>query len=175
MINLNKPIWAIIFGAILLTICSCESKLTAQNQLLGSWNLIEVRWISADTTHVLKKHQLGMLLVTADRYSIMWSPTKDKRIPFNELSNPTDEEIKHGFRSIVFNAGSYHSTDSTMTTTSILAKVPGFEGGKQQYTYRATNNKLTLIMYDETYPNGKKPNWSGIWKTKFLFEKTIRK
>lgn len=150
---------------------SCDTVNTVDNQLLGSWSLKEVNWISADTTHILKKDKLGMLLLTEDSYSIMWSPIQKERTPFKELSNPTDEEIINGFRSIVFNAGIYMATDSTLTTTSIIAKVPGFESGKQFYTHTVNNNFLTLTMTDEVYPNGRKPSWSGTWQTKFIFHK----
>mgnify|MGYP000312510904 FL=1 len=87
------------------------------------------------------------------------------------MSNPTEEEIKAGFSSIVFNSGTYTSTDSTMVTEAIIAKVPGFEGGKQYYRYILEGNQLSFTMYDETYPDGSKPQWSGLWKTKFIFDK----
>lgn len=165
------------FGAVallvgfILTLYSCTMKNPNKNNLLGSWNLTEVRWVSDDTTYYLKKPKLGLLLITPKSYSIIWSPTKEERIPFKILSNPSDEEIKSGFRSIVFNAGSYSRTDTTLTTTSVLAKVPGFEGGKQLYNYNLKENQLSLLMFDEIYPEGGRPNWSGVWKTNFLFEK----
>ncbi|TMM53359.1 lipocalin-like domain-containing protein [Maribacter algarum] len=165
--------WVLVFSltTLILFFHSCSSKGHTKNTLEGSWNLTEVRWVSVDTTFYLKKPQLGLFLITPERYSIIWSPTEEKRKPFYNLSNPTDEEIKSGFRSIVFNSGSYSQTDSILVTTANLAKVPGFAGGKQFYTYSLSENQLSLMMYDETYPNGEKPKWSGVWKTNFLFEK----
>ena len=161
----------LIIVVVILYTYSCETKNPIDNQLLGSWNLEEVNWVSKDTTHILKRNKLGILLITDESYGIIWSPTQDDRIPFKKLSNPTDEEVLNGFSSIVFNAGTYIKTDSTMTSTSTIAKVPGFEGGKQFYNYELEGNLLTLIMYDEVYPNGEKPKWSGIWQTMFLFKK----
>ena len=168
-----KVVSTTLVAGLFIFISSFEIETKNNNQLQGSWHLKEVNWISSDTTHVLKKDKLGLLLFTEDSYSIMWSPTEKPRAPFQKLSNPTDEEILKGFKSIVFNAGVYTKTDSTLNTTSIIAKVPGFEGGKQFYTYAFDANQLTLTMHDETYPNGEKPSWSGTWQTKFFFTKTI--
>ncbi len=169
-----KRIPTIILYSLVLYLYSCNYEDHDKNVLYGSWNLKEVRWVSSDTTFHLKKPQLGLLLITPESYSIIWPPTEEKRTPFNNLSNPTDEEIKSGFRSIVFNSGNYSNTDSTLTTTSTLAKVPGFEGGKQFFNYKLKEDNLELMMYDEVYPNGDKPKWSGVWKTDFLFNKIER-
>lgn len=162
---------AIILIVIAFLSYSCESSVAKRHPLNGSWELKEVRWVSKDTVHKLIKSKLGTLLLTPESYCIMWSPTQQERTPFKILSNPTDEEIIKGFRSIVFNSGTYEHTDSTITTKSTLAKVPGFEGGTQYYSYTIEDNQLTLVMYDEQYPSGEKPNWSGIWRTKFFFIK----
>lgn len=139
-----------------------------KNPLLGSWEMKKIHWITTDTTYTINQSQPGLFLVTPNSYSIMWTPTPEPRVPFEVLSQPTDEELKAGFRSIVFNGGSYEINDSTFTTTALVAKVPGFEGGKQFYNYSLNNNQLTLTMYDETYPDGKKPEWFGRLKTKFV-------
>jgi hypothetical protein len=162
---------AITFTVIAFLSCSDKSSPEKHNSLLGSWDLTEVHWISTDTIHTLKKSKLGALLFTPESYSIMWSPTSQERVPFKVLSNPTDEEIIAGFRSIVFNTGSYMLSDTTITTKSTLAKVPGFEGGTQYYSYTVKDHELLLTMFDEQYPNGNQPHWSGIWKTKFFFKK----
>jgi len=142
-----------------------------KNPLEGAWEMKSLYWITPDTTYTLDPSQPGLLLVTPKRYAIMWTPTAQARTPFVELSKPTDDELKAGFRSIVFNGGSYELNDSTLVTTASIAKVPGFEGGKQYYEYSIDNKQLTLTMYDETYPNGDKPDWFGKVKTKFIFER----
>ncbi len=112
-----------------------------------------------------------MLMLTSDSYSIMWTPTEEPRTPFQILSKPTDEELKSGFGSIVFNGGTYKYSDSTITTTAKIAKVPGFEGGKQFYNYKLSNNKMELTMFDEIYPDGTRPEWYGKFQTKFVLKK----
>lgn len=141
---------------------------TQINPLLGSWKMNAVHWITSDTTYSIDNAQEGLFLFTPNSYSIMWTPTEEPRVAFVDLSKPTDDELKAGFRSVVFNGGSYEITDSTLTTTAYIAKVPGFESGIQYYRYSITNNLLRLTMFDETYPNGDKPAWSGRYVTEFV-------
>ena len=47
----------------------------------------------------------------------------------------------------------------------------GFEGGKQFYHFKKQDEKLTFRMYDETYPNGDKPEWFGKLEVEFIFAK----
>jgi hypothetical protein len=130
-----------------------------------------IKWITKDTTYTIEKSQPGIFIFSKDHYSIMWSPIKKQRLPFKKLSNPTKDEIISRFKSIVFNAGSYSYTDSTVTSTAFVAKVPGFEGGKQFYRYKIVGEQMTITMFDETYPDGNKPKWSGKYSTQFILKK----
>lgn len=141
------------------------------SSISGTWEMKSIHWITKDTIYSINKAQPGMLMLNSNRYSIMWTPIKEPRTPFKNLSKPTDEELKSGFRSIVFNSGTYKYSDSTITTTANIAKVPGFEGGKQFYTYKLNNKIMELIMYDEIYPDGTRPKWYGKFQTKFVLEK----
>ncbi len=140
---------------------------------MGSWEFKQIHWITPDTTYSIPESQPGLLLITPERYSIMWTPTQGPRQPFQNLSNPTDEELKLGFRSVVFNGGTYVKTDTTFTTTAFIAKVPGFEGGIQYYNYSIEGDQLTLTMFDETYPSGEKPEWFGKLETQFVLKKVM--
>ncbi len=141
------------------------------NSLLGSWNVKEVHWKTKDTIYSITNAQPGIFFFTDSSYAIMWTPIDKPRKPFKTLSNPTDEELISGFRSVVFNAGNYTFTDTIITTTAFIAKVPGFEGGKQFYRYSIDGEKLRLTMYDETYPNGEKPKWFGKFVTEFVLNR----
>ncbi|WP_420317098.1 hypothetical protein [Ekhidna sp.] len=102
----------------------------------------------------------------------MYNPSPRPRTPFVSLSKPSDEETMAGFRSIVFNTGPYElMEDDIMLALPDLAKVPGFEGGKQFYRYRVEDDKLYFRMYDETYPNGDKPEWFGKVEVQFILTK----
>ncbi|MEQ9415817.1 MAG: ankyrin repeat domain-containing protein, partial [Cyclobacteriaceae bacterium] len=140
------------------------------NPLIGSWKMDQIHYIYKDTTVVVRNVSQGRLTVTPHRYHIIYSPWVNPRVPFNILSKPTDEEIKHAFQTLVFNTGTYTLSDTLFTTTSDIAKVPGFEGGRQYYSIEVDGDKLQLIMKDETYPSGEKPEWYQ--KLQILFKLT---
>jgi ankyrin repeat protein len=140
------------------------------NPLIGSWKIDQIQYIYKDTTVVVEKVAQGRLTVTPNRYHIIYNPWVNPRVPFKILSKPTDAEIKHAFQTLVFNTGTYTLSDTLFTTTSDIAKVPGFEGGKQYYYLEVNGDQLQLIMKDETYPNGEKPEWYQ--KLQILFKLT---
>jgi len=148
-----------------------NSLLSENNPLIGEWEILEIHWKTKDTVYSIHKAQPGLLIISQNRYSIIWTPINEPRKPFEHLSKPTDNEILEGFRSIVFNAGTYQISDTNLITKAEIAKVPGFEGGRQFFSYMIENDMLSLTMYDETYPNGNKPEWSGNFQTEFIFKK----
>ena len=159
---------ALMFILVIFGFNSCAEK---NNRLKGAWNVKEINWITPDTIYTIENAQPGIFMVSDSMYSFIWTPINEKRTPFIQLANPTQEEIIKGFRSIVFNAGSYSKTDSTFHIEAAIAKVPGFEGGEQKFTYTVTGNSLELKMVDETYPNGNKPAWFGKLETKFIMQR----
>ncbi|HQV31024.1 MAG TPA: lipocalin-like domain-containing protein [Calditrichia bacterium] len=175
--SFENKVWGMSLICLLSMMISCgplsegSPAGTVANPLLGSWQMTSIHWVTKDTTYSIEEAQPGLLLINPSRYAIMWTPTDEPRVPFQKLSAPTDEELKAGFRSIVFNAGRYQYTDSTLTTEAMIAKVPGFEGGKQYYRFTLTGDQLTLTMFDETYPDGKKPEWFGRYVTTFLLKR----
>ncbi|MTI89632.1 MAG: hypothetical protein FH748_16900 [Balneolaceae bacterium] len=140
------------------------------NPLLGSWKIKEIRYIYNNTTYKVYPPQ-GFLLIAEGRYSIMYAPQSKLRTAFSSFSNPTDEEVIMGFKKIVFNSGYYQLKDHTFIATPDIAKVPGFEGGKQYYSYSVNEDSLTFTLFDETYANGWKPDWYKKLKALFILEK----
>ncbi|MCK8481138.1 lipocalin-like domain-containing protein [Psychroserpens algicola] len=157
----------------LLSACNSPKKEVTNhsNPLEGSWKMQEIHYIYTDTTYVGKPITYGTFVFAPKRYSLLYNPWTTERKAFDTLSKPTDAEIKAAFQSIVFNSGSYIYTDSTVTTTADMAKVPGFEGGQQFYTYTIKNDMLDIMMFDETYPDGNKPEWYGKLKVLFKMKK----
>ena len=143
----------------------------SNNPLIGEWEIKEIHWKTKDTIYSISKAQPGLLIISKNKYSIIWTPTNNARKPFEHLSNPTDNEILEGFKSIVFNAGTYKLTDTRLTTKAEIAKVPGFKGGRQFLSYMVESDLLRLTMYDEIYPDGTKPEWSGKFQTEFVLKK----
>ncbi len=142
-----------------------------ENPLLGSWKMKEIHYIYPDKIHSQPKAYTGTFVFTPKRYVIMYNPWKTKRAPFKEISHPSSEEILASFKTIIFNSGSYTYNEKQLSTQADMAKVVGFEGGQQFYNYTIQENILDITMYDETYPDGKKPQWFGKLKVRFILEK----
>ena len=162
----------LLLPLVILLCHAGQGQSITNNNINGAWSIEEIIWKSKDTTVQIVPKQKGIFLITQGHYGMSWSPIREKRTPFENLSNPTEEEIIKGFQSIVFNSGTYSIDKNVLTTTAQIAKVPGFEGGKQYYHITHTNNtQVKLTLFDETYPSGKKPQWLGKWETTFIMEK----
>jgi ankyrin repeat protein len=142
-----------------------------ENYMIGSWTIREIHYIYADTTYESKMISPGRLIVASNSYAIMYNPYGNKRKSPLAMSNMSDEEKVYSFNTMVFNSGKYELMDSTFISTADMAKVAGFEGGIQYYEIGSDAGRKSLTMYDETYPNGNKPEWYGKLKIKFILEK----
>lgn len=166
---------------ILLTACStiesndsksiASKSLEIANPLVGSWKMKQIDYIYADTTYVVPMNVSGRFIVTPSSYAIMYNPYGNERKSPVDMSKMTDQEKLYSFQTTVFNSGSYEWSDSTFTTTADIAKVAGFEGGIQYYRISNKDGVMSITMFDETYPSGKKPEWYGKLEIKFLLEK----
>lgn len=155
----------------MLTSFFLEAQSIKKEDLLGSYTLKEINYIYADTTIEVNPSQDGFFILSPQRYAIAYNPGLNPRVAFDNLSNPTEEEILAGFRSFAFNSGAYSFENNTLTALPDFAKVPGFEGGEQVYETDWDSRFLTLTMYDETYPSGEKPAWYEKLEIKLYFEK----
>lgn len=142
-----------------------------QNPLLGSWVIKKIDYIYPDTTYVLKMNVPGRFVVTPKSYAIMYNPFGEERNSPVDMSTMTDQEKLYSFQTVVFNSGSYEVNDSTLTTTADIAKVAGFEGGIQYYKIAKEQEEVSITMFDETYPSGKKPAWYGKVEVRFVLAK----
>ncbi len=140
----------------------------AKNPLFGSWKMYEIDYVYADTTYNVPLEYPGRLIIANNTYSIMHNPYGSARKSGVDISKLTEEEMIYAFKTLAFNSGTYTISDSVLSTKSDIAKVAGFEGGEQFYTIEFVDDSLLLTMFDETYPNGKKPEWYG--KLKILFK-----
>ncbi|MFY7671067.1 ankyrin repeat domain-containing protein [Tenacibaculum sp. MEBiC06402] len=143
-----------------------------QKQLKGSWKVHKIKYHYPDTTYVVDQVKYGRFIFNEKNYAVMYNPMMNSRTPFKDLSKPTDLEIKKAFQSIVFNSGSYSLKKNIVHAIPDIAKVPGFENGHQYYKLEIRNSEnISLTMFDETYPDGKKPEWYGKIKIQFLLKK----
>lgn len=169
--HLAVPSWLPSWLLMLLLTCLASPASADPADLVGAWELQAVHWRSAERERSIDPAQPGLFLFTGSHYSIIWSPNEQPRTPFAVLAEPTDEEIGAGFRSIIFNAGHYQASKDQLVSTAMAAKVPGFEGGRQYYRYRVEGDRLLLTMFDERYPDGGKPAWSGQVQTEFVLRR----
>lgn len=155
---------------------STKNAYSFQNSgLEGSWKVNEIHYVYADTTYKAIGEPYGRFLFTKNHYSLMYNPRMNIRTPFKNLSKPEPEEVALAFRSMVFNSGSYTYEDSVIKTIADAAKVPGFEGGNQFYRVHKEDENMRLTFYDETYPDGNKPDWYGNLEIEFFLKKEVRK
>ena len=147
----------------------------AQNEdshgIVGSWRLQKIVYHLPDKEVEVNPVQGGRWIFTSNRYALMYVPTTAPRAPFQVLAKPTDSEVLSGFQSVVFNSGSFELEGEKLVTTADIAKVPGFEGGRQFYQVNITGHQLVLRMVDEIYPDQTKPDWSGKVEISFYLQK----
>jgi len=172
MRTLNLILFTLIINSgLLFAQDSSSNEIHEGKRLAGSWKLQEIHYQYKDTTYIAKDMDYGRFIFTKSNYALMYNPMMQERTAFENLSKPSSEEIIRAFRSIVFNTGIYKIKDDVIITMADIAKVPGFEGGQQFYRLHLEEENLELTMFDETYPNGKKPEWFGKLKIKFILKK----
>ena len=164
---IRRAVLILVLTGLVLNCGNKSSSVENEDSILGTWEVKEIKWLTADTTFVIEKAQPGYLMVQPKRYAFMWTPTREPRAAFKKLAYPNNEEILSGFRSFVFNSGTYNVIDSIFKIKVSIAKVPGFEGGTQNFVYNIVGDTLNFRMIDETYPNGEKPDWYGKVETQF--------
>ncbi|MEP2773520.1 MAG: ankyrin repeat domain-containing protein [Fulvivirga sp.] len=139
-----------------------------RNTLFGSWQMSEIHYVYADTTYKVVLNYPGRLLIGPNRYAIMYNPYGSDRKAAANISKLTNDEMLYAFKTLAFNTGTYTISDDVLATKADIAKVAGFEGGQQIYAIEKKGDELQLTMFDETYPDGNKPEWYG--KLKILFK-----
>ncbi len=150
--------------------CSAFSEQSAA-KIEGAWEVQSIHWITPEETHDLEPAQPGLFLFVDTSYTVMWTRSKQPRTPFESLSKPTETEMIHAFQTVVFNGGRFAWRGDQLVLKPTIARVPGFEGGEQIFNVTRNNNRLTLTMVDETYPDGAKPDWFGKLETRFVLSK----
>ena len=178
---MNSKIYLLIITFLFFNIINTQDAINTfdgkekdlnEKQLKGTWKVYKIKYHYPDTTYVADKVKYGRFIFNKNKYAVMYNPMMNTRTPFNNLSKGTDEEIKKAFQSIVFNSGTYSIENETLHAIPDIAKVPGFENGHQYYKIdRTSKHIISLTMFDETYPDEKKPEWYGKVKIEFILGK----
>jgi hypothetical protein len=93
----------------------------------GVWKVAEIATTGAGAGKV-DAPRPGLMMFGERYYSIMYVPSDKERSPFVG-DVVTEKEKADAFDSFFANAGTYELSGTTMTTTPLVAKNPGFEGG----------------------------------------------
>lgn len=171
---MSKTSEKIMLKLISFLLCLWFSALAVADEsatVLGAWKLEKIKYHLEDREVEITPSGGGRWIFTETRYALMYVPMQEPRSPFAILAKPTDQEAIAGFKSVVFNSGSYEWQEDTLVTRADIAKVPGFEGGQQIYTFTHEGGTMILRMIDEIYPDGTKPDWSGKVEVSFFLRK----
>ncbi len=129
--------------------------------LVGAWRVDEITLQSPKGSGMNPDPQPGLFIFTDDHYSIAWIPRPDGRAAFATPWTPTPTEIESAYATVLFNAGTYELTDTTLTTRPVISKVPDLSGGHAIYEYRLERDTLWLTMVDEYAADGSQAPWVG--------------
>ena len=151
---------AMIITVFLMSGCAEKKQvMKLSNRLKGTWIKIETKNTYADSTQIIKYPQPCIFIFSDSYYSFATLRGTAEREPYRQPSNPTVEEIINAYNSYSSNTGRYEITDSTITTFPIIAKVPGYSGGKGVYEYSINSDTLYLTMIKEYSRNGEWASW----------------
>ncbi len=120
--------------------------------LVGTWRIVETTRTTADSTWVNESPQPGLYIFTQRHFSLMLIPADSPRVVWP--ADGTPEERLAAFENFVADAGTYEATDSVLTMSNIIAKLPWAmnAGGGGPYRYRLDGDTLTLSFT---------PGWLG--------------
>ena len=131
-----------------------EEEAAARKTVEGVWRVTEIKVVNAAGEMLNSQPQPGFYIFTHGHYSAIYTPGMEPRTPFADAWRPTDKEKVAAYDTIIVNTGTYELTESLLITHPLLAKVPGFAGGKSSYKYRLDGNNLWLEAGDISSSTG---------------------
>ena len=167
MKSIKSLIVTLILAVSLLLSCTKKKVKVLSNNLEGNWIVVEKMMEFSDTTHLIKSPQPSLWIFSDGYYSASNITGVRPRKIFKESSKPTTDEIIRAYKSFSTNTGRYVSTDSTLLTFPIIAKVPAYSGGRGIYELTIDSDTLYLSMIEEYYKNGAKSTWLDDLKVTF--------
>ena len=159
MKSINSLLVTLILLVSLLLSCAEKKVEVLSNNLEGNWIVVEKMMEFSDTTHLIKSPQPSLWIFSDGYYSATNITGVRPREIFKESSNPSTDEIIMAYKSFSTNTGRYVSTDSTLLTFPIIAKVPAYSGGRGIYELTVDSDTLHISMIEEYYGNGAKSTW----------------
>jgi hypothetical protein len=136
------------FLAIPVFVASCapeaDSVISDYQGLVGTWLITETTRTIGDSTWVNESPQPGLYIFSQHHFSLMLIPGDSARVEWPGDGTPAERLA--AFENFVADAGSYEATDSVITMSNIIAKLPWAMnlGGGGPYRYRLDGDTLTL-------------------------------
>lgn len=109
--------------------------------LEGVWSVVQVDPADAPT---VDPAQPGVYIFAEQHYSAVYTPGPEPRIKAATSFLPTTEEMVAQYQSIIVNSGTYELDGSSFTLRPMIAKSPGFVGGRLIGTYALSGDTLVL-------------------------------
>ena len=133
---------------VLLPLITFSTMLAAQTAprtpLEGVWKVVVIEGTGADAS-TNANPQPGLVIFTANYYSMILVPGAQSRSLFKDFRKPTNREKIRAFDSFVANTGKYEAIDSTVIFRPIVARYPNFMvDDSAEYQFRIEGNTLWL-------------------------------
>lgn len=161
MTQLKARGFVLALGLAMAASAMAQEKSGGAPLLNGVWKVAEITLENQQGIRTNSDPQPGLFVFGDDYYSIAWIPRPEPRIAFSTPWQPTDEEIKSAYETVLFNTGTYELTDTTLTTRPVISKVPDLSGGHAVYQCRIEQDVLWLTMIDEYSVDGSQAPWVG--------------
>lgn len=126
-----------------LAVASCQQS-GPVNPLVGAWTVVEIQQTGADGKIQTFQGQPGLSIFTKSHYSTVHVPGPAARQPFAKRWEPTPDEIRTAYESIIVNSGTYAVSGSRLIVRPVIAKTPEFAGGHGTYEYKIDRDTLSL-------------------------------
>jgi hypothetical protein len=140
--------WMALLSTSLICIISCSQPApVARNPLEGAWTVVEARF-GAGSDSIIKVLP-GQFIFLKTRYSAVWSPQAEPRVPSAKRYETTEQEMLANYRSIYANTGAYEINGSRVTIRPTFSKLPEFTGGYLVYEFRVEGDFLFLEAVEE--------------------------
>jgi len=151
--------WMTVVLLFVSAACLAQESTDRQSELIGVWRVAEVKTVTADGESTNTSPLPGLYIFTQGHYSAVWSISDTPRQMYADRWQPTANEKIAAYDSIVVNAGTYELDQSELITRPIMARVPGFGGGKAIWKYRIEGGILYLEMFEEYTKDGIRAEW----------------
>ncbi|HSM18498.1 MAG TPA: hypothetical protein VK845_16040 [Gemmatimonadales bacterium] len=117
----------------------------ARGPLEGVWSVVAVD--PMDGSAPIDPSQPGLYLFAGSHYSAVYAPGPEARVKSETSFLPNDDEMIAQYQSIIVNSGTYSVDGSSLTLRPMIAKSPGFVGGRLTGTFSVSGD--TLVLHHE--------------------------